>query len=75
MEVWRQHRIFGLMEEGKEALFHLASEDEAYSEKRKKELRAKVGGDEGMIVGVHVRHGDRHPFEFQYQESYIPLDR
>ncbi|KAH0536532.1 hypothetical protein FGG08_006605 [Glutinoglossum americanum] len=75
MEVWRQHRIFGFMELGKNELFHLADQDEAYSEKRKKELRAKVGGDDGLIVGVHVRHGDRHPFEFQYQESYIPLDR
>src|SRR4051794_20288832 len=74
MEVWRQHRIFGLIEIGQKALFQLADEDEAYFEKRRQELRAKAGADR-LIVGVHVRHGDRHPFEFQYQESYIPLDR
>ena len=28
-----------------------------------------------MIVGVHVRHGDRRPYEFQYRDSYVPLDR
>ena len=26
-------------------------------------------------MGVHVRHGDRHPWEFQYQKSYIPLEK
>jgi hypothetical protein len=30
---------------------------------------------DGLIIGVHVRHGDRHPMEFQYSDSYIPLDR
>lgn len=29
----------------------------------------------GLVVGVHVRHGDRHPWEFQYQRSYIPLEK
>jgi len=28
-----------------------------------------------MIIGMHVRHGDRRPFEFQYKDSYVPLDR
>ena len=28
-----------------------------------------------MLVGVHVRHGDRHPYDFQYRDSYIPIDR
>ena len=73
MEVWRQHRIFGFMETGQKELFRLADEDEAYFVKRREQLRAKAG-DDGQIVGIHVRHGDRHPFEFQYKESYIPLD-
>ena len=28
-----------------------------------------------MIIGLHVRRGDRHPYEFQYRDSYVPLDR
>jgi hypothetical protein len=74
MEVWRQHRIFGLIETGQKELFRLADEDQEYFMKRREQLRAKAGED-GVIVGIHVRHGDRHPFEFQYKESYIPLDR
>lgn len=27
------------------------------------------------MVGVHVRHGDQHPWEYQYQWSYTPLGR
>lgn len=27
----------------------------------------------GVVVGLHIRRGDRHPLEFQYQDSYIPL--
>lgn len=27
-----------------------------------------------LTIGLHVRHGDRHPFEYQYQKSYIPLE-
>jgi hypothetical protein len=26
------------------------------------------------IIGLHVRHGDRHPLEFQYSDTYIPAD-
>ncbi len=75
MEVMRQWRIFGLMRQGYEALFHLSDEDAAYMNKRVEELRAGVDGKSGLVVGMHVRHGDRHPREFQYQKSYIPLDR
>ena len=30
--------------------------------------------DRGTIVGLHIRRGDRHPVEFQYSDSYIPLN-
>ena len=29
----------------------------------------------GILAGIHVRHGDRHPKEYQYQKSYIPLEK
>ena len=80
MEVYRQKPIFNFAREGYEALFQLASEDEEYVDKRVAEMRAKTvtSGDKdinGIVVGIHVRHGDRHPFEFQYKDSYIPLEK
>lgn len=76
MEVKRQKPVFRMLREGYEALFHLRADDESYVTARKAEL-ASAGKNhlDGMTVGIHVRHGDRHPLEFQYQESYIPLDR
>lgn len=42
------------------------------------ELKAKAAMDDnmgrGLVIGLHVRHGDRRPYEFQYKDSYIPLD-
>jgi len=80
MEVFRQKPIFALARAGYEALFHLADGDNQYVKGRVAEFRAKTklenpSEGEGMIIGVHVRHGDRHPMEFQYSKSYIPLDR
>lgn len=80
MEVYRLQPIFQFAREGYEALFKLTIEDEAYVDNRISEIQAKAvlpgeGGTNGMVVGVHVRHGDRRPFEFQYKDSYVPLDR
>lgn len=30
--------------------------------------------EHGIIVGLHVRRGDRRPVEFQYRDSYVPLN-
>jgi hypothetical protein len=80
MEVYRQKPIYEFARAGYEALFNLAEADAAYTEKRIKELEAKTvipapQSGNGMVIGVHVRHGDRHPLEFQYSDSYIPLYR
>jgi hypothetical protein len=79
MEVFRQKPIFSLARQGYEALFSLQNEDSDYVNKRVKELRSKtkISAPEkgsGMVIGIHVRHGDRRPYEFQYKDSYIPLD-
>ena len=73
-DVGRKKPIFDMARVGHEALFKLKDEDNSYLQSRLKSLghKAKNGG---MKVGVHVRHGDKHPFEFQYKESYIPLYR
>jgi hypothetical protein len=80
MEVYRQKPIFELARAGYESLFQLAESDSSYVQNRKMELVAKTvhvppQTQNGLIIGVHVRHGDRHPLEFQYSDSYIPLDR
>ena len=75
MEVMRQKDIFSLMRQGYEALFHLTEEDERYIANRKAEITAEMGSKDGAIVGIHVRHGDCHPWEFEHSKSYIPLDR
>ncbi|OAA66735.1 hypothetical protein SPI_01311 [Niveomyces insectorum RCEF 264] len=36
--------------------------------------KAAQGTRDGTIVGLHVRRGDRRPIEFQYRDSYIPLN-
>ena len=65
----RQRPIFALMRAGFEALGGLGAEDEEYVQRR---VAGFVGRE---TVGVHVRHGDRHPWEYAFQESYIPLQR
>lgn len=79
MEVYRQKPIFELARAGYEALFQLA-DDSTYVQNRIMELVAKTvhvppETQNGVIIGVHVRRGDLHPREFQYSDSYIPLDR
>ena len=67
--------VFDMLRAGYDALFHLTGDDKRYLEKRVQNLRNDVdNGDNSMIVGIHIRRGENHPFEFQYRESYIPLD-
>lgn len=73
-----QKELYALAREGYEALFRLNQQDREYVFSRVIEHRVKTYAVEGeahngRIVGIHVRHGDRHPLEFQYADSYIPL--
>jgi len=79
MEVYRQKPIFALARLGYEKLFHLADADQVYVDKRIADFVSKVIRPDselinGQITGIHVRRGDRHPYEFQYRDSYIPLN-
>lgn len=65
----RQHRIFALAHAGYKALFTLRPDDAAYAEQRARHVYAVPGPS----IGVHVRHGDKHPLEYQYSKDYIPL--
>ncbi|KUI67344.1 hypothetical protein VM1G_02735 [Cytospora mali] len=73
-----QRELFALARAGYEALFRLNGQDREYVFNRVVEHRVKTYAVEGerhngRVVGIHVRHGDRHPLEFQYADSYIPL--
>ncbi|TGJ86670.1 hypothetical protein E0Z10_g2133 [Xylaria hypoxylon] len=79
-DVNREHAIYDLARIGYEALFHLNNDDHPYVNKRVKELKEKASVpqgnyNDGTIIGVHVRQGDLHPFEYQYNGAYIPLDQ
>ncbi|KAK3336802.1 hypothetical protein B0T19DRAFT_350377 [Cercophora scortea] len=76
-----QKTMFALARQGHDALFHLNKEDSDYVDARVRELTAKrivpktKGKQNGLAIGIHVRRGDRHPFEYQYRESYMPLNK
>jgi hypothetical protein len=73
--VQRQHKIFGLVRTGYEALFKLRTDDAEYVQDRADSLYGPITKESGLSIGIHVRRGDRHPLEFQYQKDYIPLSR
>lgn len=73
--VHRQHKIFALLRTGYEALFHLRLDDAEYVSNRTETLYAPMVAEGGTSVGVHIRRGDKHPYEYQYQKDYIPIDR
>jgi len=75
MRIERQHKIFALLRTGYEALFKLKGDDAKYVLSRALELYGDIKQHGGISIGIHVRHGDKHPMEYQYQKDYIPLSR
>ncbi|KAI1341497.1 hypothetical protein F5Y15DRAFT_358116 [Xylariaceae sp. FL0016] len=78
-DITRERPMFDLARAGHDALFHLNDDDQPYVQNRVKELKSKSivppgNYNDGTIIGVHVRHGDVHPFEYQYNGAYIPLN-
>ncbi|KAJ2986639.1 hypothetical protein NUW58_g4930 [Xylaria curta] len=78
-DINRERGVYDLARVGYEALFHLNDDDQPYVRGRVKDLRARASVpqgnyNDGTIIGVHVRQGDVHPFEYQYNGAYIPLD-
>ena len=71
--------LFALARTGYESLFALHEDDNNYVASRVEELNktrnaVRFGGIGQPIIGLHVRHGDHHPFEYQYQGTYIPTE-
>jgi len=75
-----QKAMFALARQGHDALFKLNKEDAEYVDSRTRDLMAKrivpktKGQQNGLAIGVHIRRGDCHPFEYQYRDSYVPLN-
>ena len=71
--------LFELAQTGNRDLFRLNQDDQAYVDNRVTGLEANVKvGDTTMldapIIGLHIRHGDQHPLEYQYRDGYIPAE-
>ena len=73
--VSRQERIFKLARSGYEKLFSITGDDAVYVNSRLASLNDTVRSKTGLIVGLHIRRGDKHPTELQYSKDYLPLDR
>ena len=73
----RIHRaVFHMARKGYEAFSRLSDPDDAkYVEDRVKMLQEKVKVGGGMVIGIHVRRGDKHPWEYEYSKDYLPPDR
>ncbi|KAI0196885.1 hypothetical protein F4808DRAFT_303583 [Astrocystis sublimbata] len=76
----QERGVYDLARTGYEALFHLNDDDRPYVTDRVKEIKKKAAVpqgnyNDGTIVGVHVRQGDLHPLEYQYNGAYVPLDQ
>ncbi|KKA26711.1 hypothetical protein TD95_004744 [Thielaviopsis punctulata] len=69
--------LYSLARTGHNALFKPVQQDIDYIKSRAEFLRRESNEKNGVsapVVGMHIRHGDRHPMEFQYHQSYIPLN-
>ncbi|KAK1781058.1 cytochrome P450 [Copromyces sp. CBS 386.78] len=80
LEPVAQKNMFNLARLGHDALFRLNKDDNVYVDNRVRDLMARrivpktKGKQNGLAIGIHVRRGDRHPFEFQYRSSYVPIN-
>lgn len=73
-DILQQKPIFSLLRAGHNALFHLSKPDADSLSYRLSELKTLISAKNGLSIGIHVRRGDCHPLEFQYQKSYIPFE-
>ncbi|KAF2788378.1 hypothetical protein K505DRAFT_421143 [Melanomma pulvis-pyrius CBS 109.77] len=75
MRVERQHKIFDLLRVGYMSLFQLRPDDATYVTERTDSIYGPVAAEGGISIGIHVRRGDKHPYEYQYSKDYIPIGR
>lgn len=73
--VAKSRRIYDLLRTGYEDLFHLRSEDASWASNRIGQLKENAHRQGNSIIGIHLRRGDLHPFEYQFSQDYLPLER
>lgn len=71
--------LFELARTGYQALFALNNDDEKYVVTRVADLKEKAVVEDAAdkrapVIGLHIRHGDQHPLEYQYRGTYIPAE-
>lgn len=71
----KQQRIFELMRTGYEDLFRLVEEDASYARDQADSMKDEAASHHGSVVGMHIRRGDLHPYEYQFSRDYLPLER
>ncbi|QIW96797.1 hypothetical protein AMS68_002315 [Peltaster fructicola] len=67
--------VFDLVRSGYESTFHLIGDDASYAEQRVQQLRASANQHHQPLVGMHIRRGDLRPFELQFSQDYLPVER
>ncbi|OAA73533.1 hypothetical protein ISF_00434 [Cordyceps fumosorosea ARSEF 2679] len=78
-KIGETQQLFNLARAGYLAMFKLNKGDESYTDKRIHEILSKAEAHattttRSPVIGLHIRHGDRHPLEFQYKDTYIPAE-
>jgi hypothetical protein len=53
----------------------MSGEDALYAASRLAKFKEDAYQHSGSVVGIHVRRGDLHPFEYQYSQDYLPIER
>lgn len=71
----KSHRIFDLIRQGYEDLSHIVGDDAAWVVDRVKELRKNGAATGQAVVGMQIRRGDLHPYEFEFSRDYLPLEQ
>lgn len=71
--------LFELAHTGYQAMFGLNKQDQSYVDGRINGIRTKAKVDDANVpdvpvIGLHIRHGDQHPIEYQYRDGYIPSE-
>ncbi|KAF2765166.1 hypothetical protein EJ03DRAFT_247692, partial [Teratosphaeria nubilosa] len=67
--------VYDMISTGYKALFQIIGEDASYARNRTSSLRMDASSHNGAIVGMQIRRGDLHPFEYQFSRDYLPLER
>lgn len=71
----KQKQIYDMLRAGYEDLYQIIGEDASFAQRRIDELHKESEASDNPIIGMHIRRGDRHPFEYQFSHDYLPLER